>query len=148
MIDYAITSNVIRSMWEMESESLFLRGNINAEERAAVRNINGHSSAVTRDFYLLNERIVDAQKVNAVTSLISPHLPSSSEPREPFRRRPSRPDMITTIIGCKHIDANRKGSNIRIKWSKEELCYIARWLLRFNETYAPDDRAKVAKVSL
>jgi hypothetical protein len=30
MIDYAITSNVIRSMWEIESESLYLRGNIDA----------------------------------------------------------------------------------------------------------------------
>ena len=30
MIEYAITSNVIRSMWEMESNSLFLRGNIDA----------------------------------------------------------------------------------------------------------------------
>jgi hypothetical protein len=30
MIEYAITSNVIRSMWEMEAQSLFLRGNIDA----------------------------------------------------------------------------------------------------------------------
>ena len=28
MIDYAITSNAIRSMWEMESESHYLKGNI------------------------------------------------------------------------------------------------------------------------
>lgn len=71
LIESTTTSNSIRSMWEMESQELFLQGKISGQEREAVRNINGHSSAVTRDYYLLNDRMVDVKKAMAVTRLLA-----------------------------------------------------------------------------
>jgi hypothetical protein len=56
--------------------------------------------------------------------------------------------MNPNIIGCKHAECNRKGPNIRIKWSKEELSYIKKWVAKFEEAYTPKDRAKLNKVSL
>jgi hypothetical protein len=64
-------------MWEMESQDLFLQGKISGQEREAVRNINGHSSAVTRDYYLLNDRMVDVKQATAVTRLLA--SPSNGE---------------------------------------------------------------------
>jgi hypothetical protein len=49
----------IRSIVETEMHKLQLRGVITAEERASVMNINGHSSQVTKDYYLREDRLGD-----------------------------------------------------------------------------------------
>lgn len=86
--------------------------------------------------------------MNAVTSLISPRSNPRSIEFEPLRRRPTQHLPNPNIIGCKHAECNRKGPNIRIKWSKEELSFIKKWLTKFEEAYTPEDRAKLNQVSL
>lgn len=49
----------IRSIVETEMHKAHLRGVITAEERASVMNINGHSSQVTKDYYLREDRVLD-----------------------------------------------------------------------------------------
>ena len=51
----------IRSIVETEMHKLQLRGVITAEERASVMNINGHSSQVTKDYYVREERLEDVR---------------------------------------------------------------------------------------
>ena len=49
----------IRSIVETEMHKAQLRGVITAEERASVMNINGHSSQVTKDYYVREDRVQD-----------------------------------------------------------------------------------------
>ena len=51
----------IRSIVETEMHKLHLRGVITAEERASIMNINGHSSQVTIDYYLREDRLGDVR---------------------------------------------------------------------------------------
>lgn len=54
-----INSTTIRALVETHMHTQQLQGNITAQERAAVSNINGHSGAVTKDYYIMEDRVSD-----------------------------------------------------------------------------------------
>jgi hypothetical protein len=54
-----ITITAIRSLVETTMHKKMMKGTITAEQRAAVMNINGHSSATVNDYYLQEQRIDD-----------------------------------------------------------------------------------------
>jgi hypothetical protein len=54
-----INTTTIRSLVETTMHKALMQGVITPEERAAVMNINGHSSQVTKEYYIRNEREAD-----------------------------------------------------------------------------------------
>jgi hypothetical protein len=57
-----VTTTAIRALVETEVRNAQLRGDIDAEGREAVHNVNGHTGAVVKDFYLRHDRTADARK--------------------------------------------------------------------------------------
>lgn len=68
----SIRSNMFRSLIEMKTQELRNDGRISEATRLSVCSINGHSSAVTRDFYLLEDRKRDVKNVEEFCSLLVP----------------------------------------------------------------------------
>lgn len=54
-----ITTTAIRSLVETTMDSMFRRGEISNEEKAAVHKINGHTSIVAEDYYVQQDRAND-----------------------------------------------------------------------------------------
>lgn len=54
-----VSTTGIRSLVETEMHRRYKNGEINDTQRTAVQNINGHSSDITRDYYLLEDRVAD-----------------------------------------------------------------------------------------
>jgi hypothetical protein len=59
--DLHVGSRVIRTMIETAAQTLQDNGVITGEERQAVHNVNGHSSTVTKNHYIIRDRIQDAK---------------------------------------------------------------------------------------
>lgn len=55
----SVTITSIRGLVETTMHQRYKAGQINETEKAAVQNINGHSSETTRDFYLYEDRVED-----------------------------------------------------------------------------------------
>jgi hypothetical protein len=56
-----VTTTAIRALVETEVRNAQLLGDIDAEGRQAVHNVNGHTGAVVKDFYLRHDRTADAR---------------------------------------------------------------------------------------
>ena len=54
-----ITTTTIRSIVETEMHSLHEEGKINTVQRNAIMNLNGHSSRITKDYYIRKDRAKD-----------------------------------------------------------------------------------------
>ena len=75
-----ITTTTIRSLLETEMSSLYDSGMISTEERNAVMKLNGHSGAVTEDFYIRRDRAADVtHAVNAFKCITSPNQKMKSK---------------------------------------------------------------------
>ena len=56
-----ITTTAIRSLVETTMDALHVQGRITGEQRASIHSINGHSGAVTKDYYIQQVRGADVQ---------------------------------------------------------------------------------------
>lgn len=74
-------SNVIRSLLETHMHQQQLLGNITAQERNAVMNVNGHGGAVTKDYYIMEDRVNDvihaSRAFEATLGVHSHRIPSN-----------------------------------------------------------------------
>ena len=89
----------IRSIVETEMHKAHLRGVITAEERASVMNINGHSSQVTKDYYVREDRVQDVFNGCAAFQKLaasSPHPSRSTVASCDSSPHPSR----STVASC------------------------------------------------
>ena len=68
-----LTTTMIRSLWEIMADKAFKANAINAAQRSAIMNINGHSSQTTRDYYLREAREQDARHGVEVSDAIVAH---------------------------------------------------------------------------
>jgi hypothetical protein len=69
-----MTTTHIRSLFETTAEAALLRGDITASQRASVSSINGHSSAVVKDYYLKVRTAKDVQNArDAVRAFNTPN---------------------------------------------------------------------------
>jgi hypothetical protein len=68
-----LTTTMIRSLWEIMADKAFKARAINAEQRSAIMNINGHTSQTTRDYYLRDAREQDARHGVEVRDAIIAH---------------------------------------------------------------------------
>lgn len=65
----SVSTTGIRSLVETTMHKRFQKGEISEAQRTAVQNINGHSSNVTKDFYLLEDRVADVHAARAAFQL-------------------------------------------------------------------------------
>ena len=71
--DLHMTSTAIRGLMETSAEEALLRGHITASQRASVSSINGHSSAVVKNYYLKIRARKDVQNArDAVRAFDTP----------------------------------------------------------------------------
>ena len=66
-----ITITTIRSVVETEMSGAHDRGEISTTERTALMNLNGHSSAITKDYYVRRDRQKDVQHAVSAFSVLS-----------------------------------------------------------------------------
>jgi len=77
--DLHMTSTAIRGLMETSAEEALLRGHITASQRASVSSINGHSSAVVKDYYLKVRARKDVQNArDAVRAFDTPNAHTSN----------------------------------------------------------------------
>lgn len=70
-----MTTNTLRAMVETYAETSFRQGRITAQERKAIENVNGHSSAVVEKHYLQQDRTSDVYHARGVFTRIPPTSP-------------------------------------------------------------------------
>jgi hypothetical protein len=61
-----VTTTCFRSLYETESDTLYDNGVISASERASIRQINGHSSATVKQYYLKKNISQDVDNARSV----------------------------------------------------------------------------------
>ena len=66
-----ITTNTIRSIVETEMDQLHEAGAITNAERNAIMNMNGHSSMITKDYYIRKDRAQDVKHALSAFAAIS-----------------------------------------------------------------------------
>jgi len=141
-----ITTTAIRSLVETTTEKLKKTGAISESQRDSVSNINGHSSQVTRDFYLMMDRNADVCSAREALDTIMPlstqlneMMNSSPTPaNESIHRFESPPtwtghtqDILRVADwGTGHPDyekytAKENTAVKRARWTQQELKYIA-----------------------
>jgi hypothetical protein len=127
-----ITTTAIRSLVETTTETLAREGGISSVQREAVSNINGHTSEVTRDYYLRMDRTTDVHRARQAMNIAtdSPSSPGNLlEPPLTWDNH-SKETLCAADWGTKHPDYQKttvKGQNVvkRATWTEEEIRYIA-----------------------
>ena len=134
-----ITTTMIRSLIETETEELMEKGNITSEERRAVEIVNGHSSAITKEYYVkrnLHRQVGQARKVlDMLTSETCGREHTEFPFLVPFPSKPFESVAETgKDWGSRH--PQYQCDEKKIKWTHEELSYLGSTglqLLRKNE---------------
>jgi hypothetical protein len=139
-----ITTNTIRSLVETSSGQLHMQGDINGVDRAAIMNINGHSSACTEKFYIKRSLSKDVSNARGVFQKLLPGIDVDNEVAiisdddEEFGANvrqslanAAATATATTIVeetSCVHPDAS--SPNKRIPWTDYEVNFVGRWCKR------------------
>jgi hypothetical protein len=140
-----ITTTTIRSLLETEMSTLYDNGMITTEERNAIMKLNGHSSAVTEDFYIRRDRAADVtHAVNAFKCITSPKQGVKLK----FSESCVEHDEIHDSMGFEswsytsdfdaRLGATLKSNQIeesipiaqsphRVKWTKDEIIFVGEW---------------------
>jgi hypothetical protein len=129
-----ITTTAIRGIVESGSEALHTAGAISCMERASVLNINGHSHATAKQFYIKSSRIADVSNAKAVFDQL---LPGRDAAQENVAMSPAKRAKLSEIIrqdeeeqlgvapGSAH---PHFGSPLkRVPWSSAEINYVGKW---------------------
>ena len=160
-----ITTTAIRSLVETTTEKLAKAGAISEAQRDAVSNINGHTSQVTKDFYLMMDRNADVCRAREALDTVMPmttplrdliHSPSAPA-KDSMLRLESPPtwtghtqDILRVADwGTEHPDYEKrtvKGNNAvkRAVWTDEEIEYIAEYCTQKLRTN-PDAKSIIVK---
>jgi hypothetical protein len=146
-LDLHITTTAMRSMVETMTDRMYLTGEISQEVRAAVQNINGHSSRITQDYYVRRDQAnMVSQARNVFTGQAQAHLPQYdpgeedwSDVQEPVASPPWQPhsaggpmpgwpvadQLRPADWGTEHPNYNSQGG--KAQWTQQEVTYIGRW---------------------
>jgi hypothetical protein len=118
-------TTMIRSLIETNMESLHQKNVITKEERAAVSNLNGHSSAITKNYYVLQSRTQDVQHaMRAFEKAREENLPAQED-------NSLRSYKINW--GTNHPQYSINDPSAHIKWSEDEIAYISAFVERTTE---------------
>lgn len=130
-LDLKITTTSIRSMVETEMDKMYKQGKISNEERLAVQTINGHTSAVTKDYYICEDRKMDVfharNAFNALHDTISDlDDDTQSTPSDSSSAHKHSEANVAADFGTEHPDYHLATAK-RVRWTREEVLYIGKW---------------------
>lgn len=125
-----ITTAAIRSLVETAMHEKYQDGEITQAQRESVQSINGHSSQVTQDYYVREDRAREvAQARSAFTVITQQVVPDeAADGRAPaqqplFPRWAERDNYRAIQWGADHPDSG-KPSCKKAQWTKDEITYI------------------------
>jgi hypothetical protein len=139
-IKIKITTTCIRSIVETEMAKAHKRGTITSEQRASVQAINGHTSAVTEDYYVREDRAHDVfHGRSAFQSIMTPtvqqqldeahaHLAehhSVAAPADWPETWSQTDQLVPPVFGINHPDFEKECG--RAQWTDAEINYIHEW---------------------
>ena len=155
--DLHMTSTAIRGLMETTAEGALQRGEITMVQRASVSSLNGHSSAVVKNYYLKSRTAKDVENARAAVKSFA--QPSDTENillnrlQEINGDGKNDDDILFgenlnlpeyTEWGAEHPDYNKPvGSKAR--WTKTELSYIYKAAKDILRSY-PDKTNIVARI--
>jgi len=126
--DFHITTCDLRSLAETKSNDAMLSGKISPAHRNAITDLNGHSSQVTKDYYLKTDRIAESSfGREGFAQMLG--LQSEVVTDEATHWRDEGIDEDSKY-GSAHPD---KGNPItkRARWTREEINFIGHWIRGF-----------------
>jgi hypothetical protein len=124
MHDYHITTGDLRSLVETKANNAMLAGTLSAAQREAITDLNGHSSQVTKDYYLMTDRVSQS---NAGREGFARMLGKPSAILGEPSRWPDEDVADVPVYGGQHPDKNNH-INKRARWTNEEVDFIGRWM--------------------
>ncbi len=144
-----VTTTTIRTLVETTATQMMDEGAITQTQRAAIRNINGHTSQTTEDFYVLRDRWNDANNGRSMFNAILNNTTNDTNMEEeeqlnsmntrspeaevaPGKLSPwNRTQAAIKPWGTMHPSfTSTEEAGIpprRVHWSADEVAYIARW---------------------
>ena len=136
-----ITTTSIRSLVETSMSDLHDQGLITNQQLLSVQAINGHTSAVAKDYYIHKARgndVIHAREAfSHLSAPLAPvdNLQAAFDSASPKPLPPDRPVATTAWsqapkaaalqFGMAHPDFGTKGK--RARWTEEEVSYIGSW---------------------
>ena len=122
--DFHITTCDLRSLAETRSNNAMLGGTISPAQRDAITDLNGHSSQVTRDYYLKTDRLAQSKAGReGFAQMIG--FPVDQGKDMPFHwPDEDMPDVPT--YGTAHPDKDNPITK-RARWTDEEVNFIGQW---------------------
>ena len=124
-----ITTTTIRSLVETEIDALHESGKINQVQRTAISNVNGHSSAITKRYYVKKNRRQDAKDATYAFNM----LDANYDPCSNTKKRKENdiensnlvpadslhtPEFVTTF---KQTPQSFTATAERVKWGEAEI---------------------------
>lgn len=130
-----ITTTAIRSMVETAMHEKYQDGEITKAQRESVQAINGHSSQVTQDYYVREDRAREVAQARSAFTVITQHaLPDGAAgdgeegqapPQQPllFPRWAERDQYRAIQWGADHPDSGNPACK-KARWTYDEVRYI------------------------
>jgi len=122
--DFHITTCDLRSLTETKANDAMLAGTMSAAQREAITDLNGHSSQVTKDYYLKTDRVSQS---TAGREGFARMLGKSSESLDEPNRWPEEYIADIPVYGERHPDKNND-INKRARWTREEVGFVGTWI--------------------
>ncbi len=126
-----VTTNGIRKLMEIQAEKAKREGIITETEREAIRNVNGHSPAVCKDFYLKMDRNADSAHARNCLGTIYASIGETynANALNPMESWEISDELAYAPWGTKHPSFEKQTpKNMRVPWSDAEIRYIENWI--------------------
>ena len=153
------TPTNIRSLVETTSHAALMDHTISASEASSISNINGHSSAVVRDYYLRHNMTEDARNGLAAFRRMGSYANDREEEEEEAEQQHEDIDELYSFAtggsnnhgsmhtqedwGAEHPDYYKPlHRNAKFRWTDEEILYVGRFCEQYIEDN-PDNHALV-----
>jgi hypothetical protein len=135
-----LTTTGMRAMMEIEANEAYKVGKISLAEKEAIHNVNGHSSQMTKDYYLYEDMADSVEKTSQAYEAMRNASATPEAHNAPFPQITSSTNTVNTPIpwsarrarslqpihwGIDH--PNYLSNNKRATWSDQEMDYIAQW---------------------
>jgi hypothetical protein len=125
-----ITTTAIRSLVATETRDLLDSGDITPAQEVAIANMSGHSIQTTIMHYHKSNRKRDIRVALATFNVLKQKYNMILDDVVEVYENGDINDYIPMDWGTAHPDYRKKTR--RAKWTKEEIDYIRKWLVKYN----------------
>jgi hypothetical protein len=129
-----VTTTGLRSLAETTSNGAWVEGKLSRAEKEAITSINGHSSQVTRDYYVRT----DQAKETTLGRSGFKRMLGINHADEIEDLWPNRDIVIIPQYGASHPDIEKHTQ--RAVWSDAEIRYVGTWCAKQRQQYPEINR--------